>query len=184
MGKFQSKIPLEKILLSQEILYKVPLGIDNSVILNEIDSLKKEDPEGVRYSNSLLGWQSNPTKTTNNKYFSSMSKEIGNVVSDIFNKSFITTRTHINISPKYSYNSYHGHPDSDLVGVLYVQTPKDCGNLRIFDPLEHHVNINISPQSLYLYIFSSYLFHEVGTNANDQERISIAFNFNKNQIDE
>ena len=170
---------IEEILLFQEILYKVKIDLDQSQMLKEIDKLKKEDPKGVSYSNEGLGWQSDPNKTLQNDYFSFINETTGNIVSNIFNNQFITTRIHINISPKYSYNTYHGHGESDLVGVIYIKTPENCGNLVLWDPLQKYVSKDVTPQCNYLYIFSPYLFHEVRMNMNDEERISLAFNFNK-----
>ena len=170
----------EQILLFQEILYKIKIDVNKTEILKEIEKLKKEDPKGVSYSNKGLGWQSNPTKTREVPYFSLLNKEISNIVSNMFNEQFITTRTHINVSPKYSYNGYHGHDGADLIGVFYVQVPEDSGNLAIWDPIQKHIGKVITPQPNYLYLFSSYLFHEVRMNMSDQERVSIAFNFNKN----
>ena len=175
-----NKNNIEQILLFQEVLYKIKININKTKVLKEIEKIKKEDPKGVSYSNRGLGWQSNPTKTREVPYFYLLSKEISDIVSNVFNEKFIITRTHISISPKYSYNGYHGHDGADLIGVLYIQVPEDCGNLAIWDPIQKHIGKVISPQPNYLYIFNSYLFHEVRMNMNNQERISIAFNFNKN----
>ena len=102
-----------------------------------------------------------------------------------------------NINPKGSHNVSHSHTLSLLSGVFYIKTPSDCGKLNFFrcnselfelyqdsnhvapdtfNPL-NSLTHSIEPTPNTLYIFPSYLLHDVDMNNNDEDRISISFNF-------
>lgn len=100
-----------------------------------------------------------------------------------------------------SYNNsnvYHNHGESgfDISGVFYVKTPEGCGDISFKHPAQDVLNdyfIDVKPSenvSTYrkktwclpsvanmLYLFPSWLFHQVKRNRNKVEkRISISFN--------
>jgi uncharacterized protein (TIGR02466 family) len=97
----------------------------------------------------------------------------------------------LNINRKKDLNSIHDHPDSVLSGIFYIKTPEKSGKLifindffiRFFPIKVKEYNPNNSeiwsfiPKENYLYIFPSWLKHEVKPNLSEEERISLAFNF-------
>jgi|TARA_R100001530_G_scaffold127717_2_gene97028 uncharacterized protein (TIGR02466 family) len=97
----------------------------------------------------------------------------------------------LNINRKGNSNTVHDHPESVLSGVFYIKVPKDSGDLvftndallRFFPLRVNNYNSNNSqvwkfiPQEGMLYLFPSWLKHEVTPNNSNKERISIAFNF-------
>ena len=99
----------------------------------------------------------------------------------------------INFNNKYNYNSVHTHGASYFSTVLYLKVPKNSGNLVFERPdnFNSFIYTNritdksagtyyIIPQENLLVIFPSYLPHRVDQNLTedeDDERISIAFNF-------
>ena len=86
----------------------------------------------------------------------------------------------------HNHNPHHGNM---LSGVLYVRTPKNCGNIRFYDPrpnidtapdMEYYENMNncyqltVNPNLLLL--FPSWLLHDVAINESNEDRITISFN--------
>jgi len=177
MIKYDGKIIYEQVLLFSEYLNKFPLSLNLVEAIEKVYELKKDDPEGVRYSNEGNSWQSDPDKTEAHPYFHQLTKNINQLVSDFYQQPYESSRIHVNINPKHSYNSYHGHGNTPVIGVLYLQVPKNSGAFRIWDPLIAHVNKPIIPIEGHLYTLNGKLFHDVDINYNDKERISIAFNF-------
>ena len=100
----------------------------------------------------------------------------------------------ININGYKDINEYHLHSKCLLSGVYYIQTPKDCGNINFYHPRHdtfqydwnnlaiNHNNYNsavwwLPSKAGKLYIFPSWLYHNVKPNLNKKEkRISISFN--------
>mgnify|MGYP001243607851 CR=1 FL=1 len=94
-----------------------------------------------------------------------------------------------NWSGKGMYQEFHIHPESDISGTFYVQTPPNCGNI-IFNPpasaynyhkLTHRSTVlekslHFEPMPARMILFPSYLEHMVQDNKNTEERISVAFN--------
>lgn len=98
-----------------------------------------------------------------------------------------------NISKPAHRHMLHIHPNCYLSGILYIQTPEQCGstvfydprsNARMFEPdflAENLYNTGtaiIKPEVGKMLIFPSWLPHgvEAGFCEPDEERISIAFN--------
>jgi uncharacterized protein (TIGR02466 family) len=99
----------------------------------------------------------------------------------------------VNNNSKGDYHKLHVHPDCDLSGCFYVNTPVKSGNIRFEDPnyllkmnqetLNKHVmtfvtrvTVDYVPTVGKLLFFPSWLRHEVLQNHSEEERISIAFN--------
>lgn len=108
-----------------------------------------------------------------------------------------------NVNNKYSYNDAHTHPDSHISGVYYIKVPSESGNITFYrneserDRMWHtsrdivHQSLNTNnpnvntqhwfdPKEGLLILFPSHLSHDVGqnlTNDDDENRISMSFNF-------
>ena len=89
-----------------------------------------------------------------------------------------------NISSKYNYNvvHHHGNFSDTLSGVYYLQTYNNSGGLAIHSPQDVCIKEYFFPKRGDLICFSSSLIHSVEANLEDKDRISIAFNFQFNQI--
>lgn len=99
----------------------------------------------------------------------------------------------INVAAPGEYQEFHTHPRSHFSAVYYVKTPKNCGNI-IFKPISSWVNqyevkifeesptsssiCHYVPEPSMLLIFKSELTHMVTKNKSDEDRVSIAMNFN------
>ena len=95
------------------------------------------------------------------------------------------------INKKGSFNIQHNHPNSYLSAAYYVRHPEKSGNIRFFDPREQKnirypkikkytdlsaVIIEKDPKEGDLLIFPSYLYHSVGENLSEDDRIIVSFN--------
>jgi uncharacterized protein (TIGR02466 family) len=83
----------------------------------------------------------------------------------------------------------HIHPLSRVSGCYYYQTNGSDGNIIFMNPNPHahtlgfpsdgvkNENVNYAPKVGRLIFFPSWLIHRVDMNCTDNERISLAFNF-------
>ena len=99
----------------------------------------------------------------------------------------------ININPPGTLNAPHDHPEFEMSGTYYVQTPKtsklEQGALEFIDPKVNSAkstiynvpgfgrNFRVSPREGQLICFPSYLRHWVYPNESNEDRISIAWNY-------
>lgn len=104
------------------------------------------------------------------------------------------TSSWLNVNPRHSYNALHDHGLAHFSGVYYVQVPKgDCGKLGLHNPsifgydwpaFKEKVNnipgemplAEIAPVPGAIYLWRSYLKHDVTANNTDENRISLSFN--------
>ena len=100
----------------------------------------------------------------------------------------------ININGTNSYNVIHNHADYLITAVYYPFVPKDCEVELVFTRTDggsyFYLNANTSRfnvlcKTSMLVVFSPHLFHYVTPNNSKEDRISIAFNFErvKNESD-
>jgi len=95
------------------------------------------------------------------------------------------------INKKGSFNIQHNHPNAYLSAAYYVRYPKNSGNIKFYDPKEqknirypkikNYTDLSaaiteITPNEGDLLIFPSYLYHSVGENLSEKDRIIISFN--------
>ena len=161
--------------------------------------LKKKDKDGQRKSN-YGGWHSRFFDQKNHKTPKKFASIIQNFLKKIFtdemgweynsDKIKITAMWSI-INKKGSFNIQHNHPNAYLSAVYYVKVPKNSGNIKFFDPKEQKnirypkiknytdisaVITEITPKEGDLLIFPSYLYHSVGENLSEDDRIIVSFN--------
>lgn len=155
-----------------------------------------KNPDSVHISNRG-GWQS-PAYFHNEESFQPFLKYIlGNFqnMTACYKTKMKLLNMWININRKGDYNTEHDHPVSDLSGVLWIKTPKDCGALvfpspksfvqhKIIDVLDEEIrnqtkcaySTMFHPEEGKMVIFPSDMRHSVEMNNSDEDRISIAFN--------
>lgn len=104
--------------------------------------------------------------------------------------------TWINIAPPGAYQEYHMHLDHTVQclfsGVLYIDVPKNSGNLRLVNPQKQNgfhmlpspllEDIFIEPKNGLIVSFPSWLMHEAQLNNSNEDRISISWNITKNLL--
>ena len=178
-------------------VYEAKLDLDIKELELFCNSYEEWHPKGRIYSN-MGGYQSYdmPSDTTD---IQPLVKEIEEHASN-FAKEFISPNKQvidnmwININGYKDSNMPHNHPESDIAGVFYIKTPKDCGFLTMqhpaLDVLNYYdLNLNIEKFNSYnssiwkfrptvntLYLFPAWVMHYVSQNMSRKKRISISFN--------
>ena len=168
-------------------------------IIEECLLEKENDIKGRQISN-VHGWQSqilecNKYQETN-KLFIEIAKNSGQIIDEFSIKKIfnITLNNYwININNKNSYNKSHNHPGSFLSGIVYIKAPVNSGSIQFENnPLISYIidnycnstnylnytNVSCSPIDKKVIIFPSYISHFVNENLTNEDRISIAFNYN------
>ena len=176
------------------------LGIDNfndykDQLIKETYQEKDENPTGRKISN-YGGWQSDQININHCK-----SETLKDIIVDSVSKLPILGNVSMiiegwkNINEPNNFNIKHNHPRSDLSGVLWIKTPKNCGNLvftspQFFDKFQELYSYNdefqlksnaymtyyFVPKECRILIFPSSLEHEVEKNKSSEDRISYSFN--------
>lgn len=105
-------------------------------------------------------------------------------------------RSWINLFRPGMQESEHEHNGSVLSGTYYVDAPDNCGNFVVQDPIgarrAHRAwtgtngatpptvtEMAYPPKAGRMYMFESWMPHQVTGNKSNQTRISIAFNFRR-----
>lgn len=169
--------------ISGETLDSVSLEID-AVLENLSFSLNPEDDtgqlyisdEGISCSNDLIS-RYNLTKLNSeimqcvNRYL----KET-NTIPKTQLKNYVAVMT--SLGPGAT-STKHVHQPSCLIVVYYHKTPLDCGNIRLYSPIQHsefqkEPIVDIVPTQGKILVFPGWLYHEVLKNNSDSVRYSIA----------
>jgi len=181
-------------------IYNYQLNFDNKKIEKYCYDLKEKD-KGRVISNEG-GWQSNNLEgyiPELNELFIEILGRTNSFAKDIGLKTPLKLiNGWVNINGYKDYNIDHNHPGALLSAVYYVKTNDKSGDISFRNPasdvmsenLIEGVTINefneytscrkfLSPSNGMLYIFPSYLTHSVKPNLSNDERISIALNFVK-----
>ena len=101
----------------------------------------------------------------------------------------------VNINPPEAFNMKHNHPTSDLSGVLWIKSQKNCGNIVFDSPRSfathqeiecynedfkqnnnYFHSFHFNPVAGRLLVFPSHLDHHVDFNKSQEDRISVSFN--------
>ena len=112
---------------------------------------------------------------------------------DLKGKSIGMTDCWLNMMPAHTAHGLHLHPNSFISGTYYVSTPKASAAIKFEDPRldrfmcapprkanckkENKPFVSISVEQGMLVLFESWLRHEVPASTNEDERISVSFNY-------
>ena len=177
------------------------LGIDNfndykDKLIKETYQEKDENPTGRKISN-YGGWQSDQININYCKSETLKEIIIGSLsrLEPISDNISMAVEGWKNINGPGDFNVKHNHPRSDLSGVLWIKTPKNCGNLvftspQLFNKFQEldsytedfkynsnsYMTYYFHPKEGRLLIFPSSLEHEVEKNKSSEDRISYSFN--------
>ena len=155
-------------------------NIDTKILINHLYKIQKETPS-VQKSN-IGGYQS-PPHLNFRPEFSFLVNFLNSSVFDLTGDPNIkVSNMWGNISYFANSNAIHTHTDkgydnSTLSGILYLNTPPNSGNLLFYNPLSVNNALPITPEEKDLILFPSYIPHSVDINLSQEDRISLAFNF-------
>ena len=171
----------------------------NKDLLNYILELKKKDIHGNNRSN-IGGWHSPNFDLVNQgppiNFINSFKDFLKEIIINEFGWEYVPNKQRIVamwaiINKKNSYNVKHNHQNCYLSAAYYIKKPKNSGDISFFDPKEAKTyrfpeikqktdytmeKITIIPEEGDLLIFPSYLYHSVGVNITNEERIVVSFN--------
>ena len=171
----------------------------NTELENYILNLRKKDEKGQKKSNAG-GWHSHNFDLNNDN----TAKKFAKIFEEFYKKVIInemgwkydSNKVKMEamwsiINKKGSFNIQHNHANAYLSSAYYVRYPEKSGSIKFFDPREQKnirypkiknytdisaVITEITPKEGDLLIFPSYLYHEVGVNLSDEERVVVSFN--------
>lgn len=192
------EVNLEERIIFFTPIYEAEINIDNEKIKKEIYQIKEWD--SGRVISNRGGWQSHTLLEEDVLDFSeltNLAKLMYSSASEIFMLWGIRSTPPslggfwININNKKDFNLPHTHPVQLIVSaVYYINTNEQSGRIvfsrpDIQDAYFKAENMNeytfeamyFSPRNNGAFFFPSYLNHYVEPNLSDEERISIAFNF-------
>ena len=184
-------------------LFPVPIHIFDVNGFNQIKNqlidyaydLKKKDSEGVTISNRG-GWQSSGFNIDDkDDILQSFLMNCLDGFSNIKNSVNFKIYAWVNINKNGGYNIKHNHPTSDLSGVLWIKSQKNCGNIIFESPRSfathqeidsytedfkknnnYFHSFHFNPIAGRMLVFPSHLDHHVDFNQSQEDRISISFN--------
>ena len=171
----------------------------NKELLNYILELQKKDKKGNNRSNRG-GWHSpnfdlvNPGPPIN--FINSFKDFLKHIIEDEIGWEYVPNKQRVVamwaiINKKNSYNVKHNHQNCYLSSAYYIKKPENSGDITFYDPKEAKTyrfpevekytsysaeSITVKPEEGDLLIFPSYLYHDVGVNLSDEERIVVSFN--------
>jgi len=164
-------------------------------LIDYVYKMREKDPVGHTISNRR-GWQSSCFSLENEddilqNFLTNSLSEFPPIEKSI--KLFVSAW--ININPPEAFNLKHNHPTSDLSGVLWIKSQKNCGNIIFESPRSFATHQEIdsytedfkknnnyfhsysfNPRAGRMLVFPSHLDHHVDFNQSQEDRISISFN--------
>ena len=187
------------ILLFPTIIHEIPVKKFKSIkkeLMDFVYEQRQRDPRGLVLSN-IGGWQSESIyHSFNNIIKETISESITSYFKEVFTTSeYKILNLWMNINKKGDLNVPHDHPLCDLSGVLWINTPKECGNIEFQSP--QHFNCAreigeykeefrkkthcypgywIPPKEGTMLLFPASVVHRVHVCQSDEDRISAAFN--------
>ena len=164
-------------------------------LIDFVYNMREKDPVGHTISNRR-GWQSSCFSIENEddvlkKFLTNCLAEFPPIKKSV--RLFVSAW--VNINPPEAFNMKHNHPTSDLSGVLWIKSQKDCGNIIFESPRSfathqeiecynedfkennnYFHSFSFNPVAGRLLVFPSHLEHHVAFNESQEDRISVSFN--------
>lgn len=142
---------------------------------DDVDVKKTHLFEG-RYENIYLNEQHIPQ-------LKQLVTEAVRLAEDILSVNKLRAGYWFNYMPPGATTTLHTHDDDDelLSGVYYVNVPENSGNLIIYGDAKGKKNVEIIPNTGEFIFFKPDAPHEVAKNNSEEHRLSIGFNFGRDE---
>jgi|TARA_B100000085_G_scaffold131678_1_gene119957 uncharacterized protein (TIGR02466 family) len=183
------------------LIHEVPLPCFNLIadqLVKDILEYKDNNP-GVQKSN-MGGYQSNDIFWRDEKfeeYFDYFDLYIKSAITSILDTNVEIQNAWFNVNQKDQYNFPHIHPGTVYACVLWVKIPKNPGLIwfqnhtsksasdmvSVFlknnfqDEFNSGTQMSFEPEAGNIIMFPGYLEHHVECTDDEEDRISIAFNY-------
>ena len=164
-------------------------------LIDFVYKMREKDPVGHTISNRR-GWQSSCFSIdTEDDLLKLILTNCLAVFPPIKKSVKLFVSAWVNINPPEAFNMKHNHPTSDLSGVLWIKSQKDCGNIIFESPRSFATHQEIecynedfkennnyfhrfsfNPIAGRFIVFPSHLEHHVDFNESEEDRISVSFN--------
>ena len=164
-------------------------------LIDFVYNMREKDPVGHTISNRR-GWQSSCFSIdTEDDVLKLFLTNCLAVFPPIKKSVKLFVSAWVNINPPEAFNMKHNHPTSDLSGVLWIKSQKDCGNIIFESPRSfathqeiecynedfkennnYFHSFSFNPVAGRLLVFTSHLEHHVDFNESQEDRISVSFN--------
>jgi len=148
-------------------------------LLKKVYKFKEDNFDNSVKKSNRGGYQSTPDIHTYPGFYD-LTHNLNKIFFEIFKNPLQTIQSMwINISCYENSNYIHTHgTEIDLIsGVLYLQVPKNSGEIGFVNPITHNIDNLILPSPKDLLLFPQNLPHLVNPNLSQEDRISIAFNY-------
>ena len=169
-------IELFKVIITNGIL-----DIDSKYWINQFYHHKSHNPSVVKSNRG--GYQSKNDINLLREFFPLVQIVNNLIFSCVENPNLKLTELWFNINSPGSFNRMHDHGgfvsqnSPELSGVIYLQVPKNSGNIVFYSPIGTNHNHEFSPLLNEFFLFPQWLRHSVDPNLSKEDRISIAFNY-------
>jgi|TARA_Y100000114_G_scaffold132039_1_gene130581 uncharacterized protein (TIGR02466 family) len=164
-----------------------------SQLLGMVELLRRGNKNGVEFSNTGFGWQSDglPQNGVFIPFIQNVTEKCNDFCKQVPNFKFSKVEIvyfWANINYKHDINWPHRHA-GDISGVFYLKAPDNSGDLTLHSPyydvnnkLSEHLNtesvIKIKPIVNKLVLFDANCSHYVTRSHSNEPRVSISFNAN------
>ena len=153
----------------------------------DLDSLSKilRDNYGNRLSNSIDDTSFEDSVCPPNQFVDEIITEMITDFKAATGEDIVIANYWGHIHEKNMSTTLHNHFDSYVSAVCYVNVPVGSGSIVFRPRLNQYDNSayasKFEPERGVYYMFPSYLDHFVTRNLSEDLRVSISFNFNKNE---
>ena len=153
----------------------------------DLDSLSKilRDNYGNRLSNSIDDTSFEDSVCPPNQFVDEIISEMITDFKAATGEDIVIANYWGHIHEKNMSTTLHNHFDSYVSAVCYVNVPVGSGSIVFRPRLNQYDNSayasKFEPERGVYYMFPSYLDHFVTRNLSEDLRVSISFNFNKNE---
>lgn len=178
----------------------------NQDLLEDCYKIRTHDAAGKRWSSKhYLGGYTSYSSISQLHSFSSTFRTLREQIDkhvkryarhlefDLKGKEIGMTDCWLNIMPARTVHSSHIHPISLISGTYYVKTPPRCAAIKFEDPRissfmhapakkssckrENKLHVDFPARAGNLVLFESWLRHEVPPSDNNDDRVSVSFNY-------
>ena len=186
-------------MIHKELIFPTPIYIHDFKNLTLLDKPKNYI---LNYAKKLFVsetcWSTEDNLHTQDAFFD-FNLEVKKIIKEIFDDIGIKREEEVitcmwaNVSKKLNRHNLHLHPNSFFSGVVYINAPKNSGNIGFKDPrtasellafdfepnsIFEHRTIEVEPVTGRMIIFPSWLYHGTrqGEFSDNENRISLSFN--------